>query len=155
MTRARGAMGAAALIGLLAGCGAQPAERPAASPMRAAATAAKVKIVPSQFGRVLADGRGQALYLFSREAGRASRCYGACAKAWPPVPARGRPTAGGGARAGLVGTTRRRDGTLQLTYAGRPVYYYVGDSPGRVLCHDVTEFGGVWRVMRSDGAPVR
>jgi len=116
---------------------------------------AKVMTVRSQFGRILADGRGQALYRFSRDKGGASRCYGACAKAWPPVPARGRPTAGRAARAGLVGTTRRRDGTLQLTYAGRPVYHYVGDSPGRVLCHDVTEFGGVWRVMRSDGSPVR
>jgi predicted lipoprotein with Yx(FWY)xxD motif len=155
MTRARGAVGAAALIGLLAGCGAQPAQRRAAAPVRAAATGPKVKIVRSQFGHILADGRGQALYRFSRETGGASRCYGACAKAWPPVPARGRPTAGRGARAGLVGTTRRRDGTPQLTYAGRPVYYYLGDSPGRVVCHDVTEFGGVWRVMRSDGSAVR
>jgi hypothetical protein len=89
MTRARGAVGAAALIGLLAGCGAQPAERPAAAPVRAAATGTKVKIVRSQFGRILADGRGQALYRFSRETGGASRCYGACATAWPPVPARG------------------------------------------------------------------
>jgi predicted lipoprotein with Yx(FWY)xxD motif len=49
----------------------------------------------------------------------------------------------------------RRDGTRQLTYAGHPVYLYVGDSPGRVLCHDVTEFGGVWRVIRRDGSVVR
>jgi predicted lipoprotein with Yx(FWY)xxD motif len=155
MTRARGAVGAAALIGLLAGCGAQPAERPAVAPVRAAATGTKVTIVRSQFGRILADGRGQALYRFSGETGGASRCYGACAKAWPPMPARGRPAAGRGARPGLIGTTRRRDGTLQLTYAGRPVYYYLGDSPSRVLCHDVTEFGGVWRVIRGDGSAVR
>jgi predicted lipoprotein with Yx(FWY)xxD motif len=70
------------------------------------------------------------------------------------VPARGRPLAGGGARARLVGTTARRDGTRQLTYAGHPVYLYVGDSPGRVLCHDVTEYGGVWRVVRADGRAV-
>jgi predicted lipoprotein with Yx(FWY)xxD motif len=153
--RARLPAVAAALFTLSAGCGTQPAERRPAAPVRAAATATQVDIVRSQFGAILADGRGRALYRFSRETDGASRCYGACARAWPPVPAGGRPTAGRGARARLIATTRRRDGTLQLTYAGRPVYYYVGDSPGRVLCHDVTEFGGVWRVMRSDGSAVR
>jgi predicted lipoprotein with Yx(FWY)xxD motif len=146
--------GAALVAALSAGCGAEAAARPApATP--AAATGTVVKVVRSQFGRILADGRGQALYFFSREHGRASRCYGACARAWPPVPARGRPAAGRGARAGLIGTTLRRDGTRQLTYAGHPVYLYIGDSPGRVLCHDVTEFGGVWRVIRGDGSVVR
>jgi predicted lipoprotein with Yx(FWY)xxD motif len=158
--RAARALGVVAALGALAaGCGGQPTARPAAAPSAAAepaaATGTRVTVVRSQFGRILADGRGQALYRFSRETGRASRCYGACAKAWPPVPAAGRPTAGPGARAGLIGTTRRRDGTRQLTYAGRPVYYYVADSPGRVLCHDVTEFGGVWRVIRADGSVVR
>jgi predicted lipoprotein with Yx(FWY)xxD motif len=100
-------------------------------------------------------GRGQALYYFSRERGPTRRCYSACAKAWPPAPARGRPVAGRGASAKLIGTTVRRDGTRQLTYAGHPVYLYVGDSPGRVLCHNVTEFGGVRRVIRADGAVVR
>jgi predicted lipoprotein with Yx(FWY)xxD motif len=154
MTRARG-LAVAALGALAAGCGGQPAPAPAPAPDRAAATSAKVTVVRSQFGRILADGRGQALYYFSREQGRASRCYGACAKAWPPVPSGGRPAAGRGTRAALVGITRRSDGTRQLTYAGHPVYLYVGDSPGRVLCHNVTEFGGVWRVIRSDGSPVR
>ena len=153
MRRARRLALAAAVGGLAAGCGGQPAGPPtAAAP--AAATGTTVKIVRSQFGRILADARGQALYRFSREASGASRCHGACAKAWPPVLAKGRPMAGRGARAGLIGTTRRRDGTRQLTYAGRPVYYYVADSPGRVLCHDVTEYGGVWRVIRSDGSVV-
>ena len=152
--RVRMIAGAALVAALSAGCGARAAgPRPAATP--AAATGTVVKVVRSQFGRILADGRGQALYYFSRENGRASRCYGACARAWPPVPAHARPIAGRGARAGLIGTTRRRDGRRQLTYAGHPVYLYVGDSPGRVLCHDVTEFGGVWRVIRGDGSVVR
>jgi predicted lipoprotein with Yx(FWY)xxD motif len=179
MTRARGVVlaGAAVAAALAAGCGGEAADRPpsastAAPTVRAApsANAARdaeaasvrvaqrgttVRIVRSQFGRILADGRGQALYLFTRETSRTSRCYGDCATAWPSVPARGRPVAGRGARASLLGTTRRRDGTLQVTYAGRPVYYYVGDSPGRVLCHNVTEFGGIWRVIRADGSAVR
>jgi len=139
-----------------AGCGgtsgAGPSRPAAATPVAATATA--VTVVRSQFGRILADGRGQALYYFSRERGRASRCYGACAAAWPPAPVQGRPVAGRGARARQIGTTVRRDGRRQLTYAGHPVYLYVGDSPGRVLCHNVTEFGGVWRVIRADGSVV-
>jgi predicted lipoprotein with Yx(FWY)xxD motif len=146
--------GAALVVALSAGCGARAAGRPApATP--AAATGTVVKVVRSQYGRILADGRGQALYFFSRENSRARRCSGACARAWPPVSARGRPVSGRGARASLVGATLRRDGTRQLTYAGHPVYLYVGDSPGRVLCHNVTEFGGVWRVIRADGSVVR
>jgi predicted lipoprotein with Yx(FWY)xxD motif len=62
--------------------------------------------------------------------------------------------AGAGARAHLIATTRRRDGRLQATYAGRPLYFYVGDAPGRVLCHDVVEFGGRWQVVRATGRPV-
>ena len=111
----------ALVAALSAGCGARAAGPPAAA-TPTAATGTVVRVVRSQFGRILADGRGQALSYFSRENGRASRCYGACARAWPPVPARARPIAGRGARAGLTGTTRRRDGTRQLTYAGHPVY---------------------------------
>lgn len=114
-----------------------------------------VKAVGSRYGTVLADGRGQAFYVFDRERTRKSECYGACAKAWPPVLATGRPAAGKGARASLIGTTRRRDGRRQVTYRGRPLYYYVADAPGRILCQNVREFGGLWLVIRPDGTPVR
>ena len=67
---------------------------------------------------------------------------------------RGRPVAGKGIRERLLGTTRRRNGKRQVTYDGRPLYYYVDDAPGRVLCHDVSEFGGLWLVVRPDGTPV-
>ena len=49
---------------------------------------------------------------------------------------------------------RRTDGTVQLTYAGHPMYYYAGDAPGRILCQGVTEFGGLWLVVQSSGKPV-
>jgi predicted lipoprotein with Yx(FWY)xxD motif len=120
----------------------------------AAARGTTIKVVDSEYGRILADGRGQAVYLFDRETTRRPRCYGACAEAWPPVFAKGRPRAGGDARQGLLGVTRRRDGRRQVTYRGRPLYFYVHDSPGRVLCHDVREFGGLWLVVRPDGTPV-
>lgn len=113
-----------------------------------------VKLVGSQFGRILGDAKGQAFYLFDKEKTRRSECYGACAKAWPPVLAKGKPRAGKGARRGLLGTTKRRGGKLQVTYAGRPVYYYKDDAPGKVLCHNVDEFGGLWLVARASGKPV-
>lgn len=115
---------------------------------------AVVKVVDSQFGRVVADRTGEALYLFDKEKGRRSRCYGDCAVAWPPLLAKGTPRAGDGARKGLIGTTRRRNGKLQVTYAGHPLYYYKDDSPGRILCHNVEEFGGLWLVVKPNGSAV-
>jgi predicted lipoprotein with Yx(FWY)xxD motif len=148
-----------------AGCGggdqsaaATPAESGAASESGAEATVSragkKVKAVGSDYGRVIADGRGEAFYLFGKDRGGRSRCYGACARAWPPVLTRGRPRAGRGVKARLLGTTRRRNGKLQVTYAGHPLYYYVSDSPGRILCQNVNEFGGVWLVVKPSGRPV-
>jgi predicted lipoprotein with Yx(FWY)xxD motif len=112
----------------------------------------RVKAVGSAFGRIVADGRGQAFYLFDKEQSGRSECYGACAKAWPPVLAGGRPLAGKGIDPALLGTARRRSGRRQVTYAGQPMYYYVADAPGRVLCPDVVEFGGTWLVLRPDGS---
>jgi predicted lipoprotein with Yx(FWY)xxD motif len=126
----------------------------ASAPPAAATRGVTVTTVKSRYGTILADGRGQAFYRFGRERTERSECYGACAAAWPPVLANGRPVAGKGARESLIGTTRRRDGRRQLTYRGRPLYYYVADSPGRVLCQNVREFGGQWQVVRPDGAAV-
>ncbi|MGC1165797.1 MAG: hypothetical protein WA862_06790 [Solirubrobacterales bacterium] len=116
------------------------------------ASGARVKVVDSRYGRVIADGKGEALYLFEKEDTRRAECYGACARAWPPLLTKGKPQAGGGAKASLLGTTKRSDGKLQVTYAGQPLYYYVDDSPGTILCHDVEEFGGLWLVLGPDGA---
>jgi predicted lipoprotein with Yx(FWY)xxD motif len=110
----------------------------------------------SSYGRVLFDGRGFVVYAFTRDPKGKSLCTGACAKAWPPYVVKTRLRAASGVKARLLGTTRRADGSLQVTYAGRALYYYVGDrSRGQILCHNVTEFGGVWRVIRPSGTPVR
>jgi predicted lipoprotein with Yx(FWY)xxD motif len=114
----------------------------------------KIRLVSSQFGQILGDGRGQAVYVFDAEDSSKPECYGACARAWPPVLTKGRPVAGQGVRGGRLGTTRRRSGKRQVTVNGRPLYYYIDDAPGRVLCHDVEEFGGLWLVVRRDGTPV-
>ena len=111
---------------------------------------------PSRYGRVLFDGRGRGLYAFTRDRrGRKSTCYGACARAWPPYLVRSQLRAGRGARAALLGVVRRRDGSRQLTYAGRPLYYYVGDGVREVKCQNVYEFGGLWLVVRGIGRLVR
>ena len=114
----------------------------------------KIKAIGSTYGQVIADGRGEAFYLFGKETGRKSRCYGACARAWPPVITKGKPRAGNGVQARLLGTTRRKNGKLQATYAGHPLYYYVDDSPGNILCQNVSEFGGLWLVVKPSGEPV-
>jgi predicted lipoprotein with Yx(FWY)xxD motif len=122
----------------------------------AQATASSITLRASPYGRILFDGRGRALYAFTRDAGSRSRCAGACAVAWPPFLVAARPSAGAEVEARLIGTTRRADGRLQATYGGRPLYFYVGDRrPGQVLCQNVVEFGGLWLVVRPSGRLVR
>lgn len=113
-----------------------------------------VKAVGSEFGRVVADGRGEAFYLFDKESSKRSQCYGACARAWPPVLTKGAPRAGKDVNQRLLGVTRRKDGKLQITYKNHPLYYYVDDRPGLILCQNVAEFGGLWLVVKPNGNPV-
>jgi predicted lipoprotein with Yx(FWY)xxD motif len=106
----------------------------------------------SPFGRVLYDGRGYVLYAFTRDAKGKSACSGACGRAWPPYIVKSRPRPGAGVSARRIGTTGRADGSRQVTYAGRPLYYYVGDRrPGQIRCQNAVEFGGVWRVVSASG----
>jgi predicted lipoprotein with Yx(FWY)xxD motif len=110
----------------------------------------------STYGQILFDGRGFVLYAFTKDTRGRSTCKGDCAAAWPPYIVSRRPLAAKGAAGTLLGTTRRADGRLQATYAGRPLYYYVGDrQPGQILCQNVSEFGGVWLVVRPSGKLVR
>jgi predicted lipoprotein with Yx(FWY)xxD motif len=128
------------------------AEAPAAKPAERR-RGPLVKLRESQFGPVLFDGRDRALYLFTRDQARRSRCYGDCAVAWPPFYAKGRPRAARGVDAELLGTVRRRGGRRQVTYKGQPLYFYVHDPRGQVLCNDVAEFGGTWFALTAAGEP--
>jgi predicted lipoprotein with Yx(FWY)xxD motif len=111
--------------------------------------------VTADYGPLLFDGRGYVLYAFTHDVNGKSRCYSACAAAWPPYLAK-TPKAGRGIKQPLLGTTRRSDGSTQVTYAGRPLYYYVGDrSPGQILCQNVQEYGGLWLIVRGSGKLVR
>jgi predicted lipoprotein with Yx(FWY)xxD motif len=139
------------VLALLAAAVLAPVAMPDGSASRVTLTARS-----SSFGKALFDGRGFVLYAFTRDK-RASACYGACAKAWPPYFApKGELKVGAGLKRALLGTVRRRNGRRQVTYAGKPLYFYLGDTrPGQILCQDVVEFGGRWLIVRPSGAYLR
>jgi predicted lipoprotein with Yx(FWY)xxD motif len=110
-----------------------------------------ITVRESEFGPMLFDTRGQAIYIFENDREDETVCYGECAEAWPPVYTRGEPRAGEGVRRSLLGTIRRRDGRRQVTYAGQPLYFYVNEGPGEVRCHNVDLNGGLWWVVGPDG----
>lgn len=106
----------------------------------------------SPYGKILQDGRGHSIYLFTKEKSSKSECYDACADAWPPVLTKQSPYAGKGIRESKLGTTRRSDGSRQVTYNGHPLYYYVGETQAdQVLCQAVEEFGGLWYIVDKRG----
>ena len=100
---------------------------------------------------MLFDAKGQAIYIFANDRRNQSVCYGQCAEDWPPVITRGEPRAGRGLAASLLGTIQRRNGAEQVTYAGKPLYFYSHEDPGEVLCHNVDLNGGFWWVIGADG----
>jgi predicted lipoprotein with Yx(FWY)xxD motif len=126
----------------------EPTQSPIPEP-----TEAGIKIVSagSEFGQMLFDRTGQAIYLFDIEKTSRPRCYDACAEAWPPVLTKGDPVAGPGVDSSLLGTTERRDGTAQVTYNGHPLYFYAHEGKHEVKCHDVFLNGGNWYVVQPDG----
>lgn len=127
-----------------------PGLRSAASP------AASIGLRTTKIGRVIVDGAGKTLYLFEKDKTRRSTCYGSCAGTWPPVMVRARPRAVHGARATLIATTRRRDGKLQVTYGGHPLYYYAFDlQPGSVRGNGVDQYGAEWYAVRANGRAAR
>jgi len=115
----------------------------------------RISVRDSQYGRILSGGGDRTIYLFTRDHSTQSTCYGPCATAWPPVLTKGAPVAGPGLSAQPLGTTLRMDGTRQVTYAGHPLYYYISDKRGEILCQNVEEFGGVWLVVSRRGTAVR
>jgi predicted lipoprotein with Yx(FWY)xxD motif len=109
----------------------------------------------SGLGTVLVDSEGLTVYMFAKDDGTVSSCYGACAQGWPPVIAEGKPTAGEGAMSSQLGTTKRKDGTVQVTYAGHPLYTYAGDTaPGEANGNESTAFGGKWSALDEAGEAV-
>jgi predicted lipoprotein with Yx(FWY)xxD motif len=115
----------------------------------------KVALAKSPLGRILVDSKGITLYDFVKDKGTTSTCYGACAALWPPLITKGKPVAGPGVRASLLGTTKRKDGKLEVTYAGRPLYYFVTDKkPGQTTGQGVNQFGAPWWVLSAAGKEI-
>jgi predicted lipoprotein with Yx(FWY)xxD motif len=104
-------------------------------------------------GKILVDSKGFTLYDFHKDKGGNSSCYGACAGVWPPLTTSGAPRAMSGAEKSKLGTTKRTDGTLQVTYAGHPLYTYTADTkPGEATGQDIDSFGAEWYALQPSGA---
>jgi predicted lipoprotein with Yx(FWY)xxD motif len=110
-----------------------------------------ITVGASEFGRMLFGPNRRAIYIFENDPKGRTVCYGDCADAWPPVFTKGTPRARNGVKQSLLGTVRRRDGRRQVTYAGKPLYYYAHEGPGEVRCHNVDLNGGLWWVVGPDG----
>jgi predicted lipoprotein with Yx(FWY)xxD motif len=114
---------------------------------------ATVKTGTSSLGKIVVDGKSHTLYLFKKDKNGKSACSGACAQNWPPLLTKGAPKAGTGAKAGLLGTTRRSDGMTQVTYNGHPLYTFVADKgkPGSTTGQGIDAFGARWYVVAGNG----
>jgi predicted lipoprotein with Yx(FWY)xxD motif len=114
-----------------------------------------VAVRSTGLGKVLVDSSGRTLYLFEKDRNGRSACSGSCAGNWPPVTVTGKPTAGAGVMASLLGTTRRSDGTEEVTYAGHPLYRYAGDAKaGDTNGEGLNIFGAEWYVLDGTGKKV-
>lgn len=131
-----------------------PAE--SASPAAAAGVTTGARIAVARnagVGLYLTDASGRSVYVFLKDTTDSSSCYDACAAAWPPVVATAQPVAADTAvRSDLLGTSTRRDGTMQVTYKGAPLYYYEDDKrPGDITGQGKEEFGGKWYLVSPAG----
>lgn len=163
-----GVVGAAAIGALAAACSSGPgtaSSSPAAS-HRAAAPASSsavgqagatvsVHAVSGIPGSALVGSQGRTLYLFEADSSGRSACSGACASAWPPDIVTGMPHAGSGAQQALLGTIKRPDGSMQVTYNGHPLYYFSGDGgAGSAKGQGVKAFGADWYVVNAGGSKI-
>jgi predicted lipoprotein with Yx(FWY)xxD motif len=145
---------------LATACGSAAASSPSSAPAAgssagASTTGTVISTQAGSAGAFLTAGSGRAVYLWAADGMNMSACSGACAAAWPPVPATGTLTATGGAKASDLGTITRSDGTKQVTYDGHPLYYFVGDSAaGQTNGQGSDNFGAKWWLVASSGAKI-
>jgi predicted lipoprotein with Yx(FWY)xxD motif len=119
------------------------------------AAASVLSTKTSSLGTFLVDGNGRALYLWDADHGSKSTCSGVCAQAWPPLTTTTTPKAGGAVKASLLGTTKRADGSREVTYAGHPLYYFAGDTaPGQTTGQGSNGFGAPWWVVTPAGKAI-
>jgi predicted lipoprotein with Yx(FWY)xxD motif len=127
----------------------------ASASTHSASAAQRVAVAGTGLGRILVDGRGRTLYLFAKDTHGKSACTGQCAAFWPPLITSGKPVATAGAKASLLGTTKRADGRLQVTYNHHPLYSFVKDTrKGQTNGEAVDAFGAEWYAVSAGGAKV-
>ena len=116
---------------------------------------ATVSLHRTALGPILVNSKGRTIYLFMKDKNGKSACNGACARFWPPLLSRGKPTVGSGLKASLVGTTMRSNGTRQLTYNRHPLYTYLLDKrSGQTKGEGTAFFGGKWYAVSAKGKAV-
>jgi predicted lipoprotein with Yx(FWY)xxD motif len=149
-----GSVAALPLVALaVAGCGS--ASSSVAPPTTKDGRAATIGVANESLGDVLVNTRGRTLYLFQKDSGTTSECNGACAANWPPLRANGSPTIGSGAKAALLASTMRSDGSRQITYNSHPLYTFVKDTKaGETNGEGLTAFGGTWYAISPAGNQV-
>jgi predicted lipoprotein with Yx(FWY)xxD motif len=119
------------------------------------ASGTTVKAHSSSLGKIIVNSQGRTLYLFEKDKGSHSACYGQCAKFWPPLITSGKPTAAAGVKASLLGTTRRSNGSMQVTYAGHPLYRFLKDTKaGQTKGEGLKFFGASWYVVAPNGKKI-
>jgi predicted lipoprotein with Yx(FWY)xxD motif len=149
---------AAALV--IAGCGGGGSGSGSSSTQQKSTSAASgagsmVALRKLNVGTALVDGQGRTLYLFEADKGDKSMCSGACASVWPPDTTSAKPKAGPGVSASKLGTTKRSDGTLEVTYNGHPLYRYQADTkPGQDAGQGLDQFGAEWYVLGASGSKI-
>jgi len=147
--------------GLYGSTPASPSAAPvvAASPSPAppVASGTAINVGTTKVGQVLVDSNGQTVYLFLADNGAASSCNStSCVQYWPPVLTNGAPKAGAGVNAALLGTITRGDQTIQVTYAGHPLYRFISDKmAGDATGQGLNAFGAPWYVVSPSGALIR
>jgi predicted lipoprotein with Yx(FWY)xxD motif len=128
----------------------------ASTPSSSPRPASVVGTTTSSLGTFLVDAKGRALYLWDADHGSKSTCNGECATDWPPLTTTGTPKASGKAKTSLLGTTKRSDGSREVTYAGHPLYYYAGDTgPGQTTGQGSDGFGAPWWVVTPAGKAIQ
>jgi predicted lipoprotein with Yx(FWY)xxD motif len=135
---------------------AAPSSSTAAAPSSAPAGTPVVSTKKTALGTFLSDGQGRALYLWNADKGTMSTCSGECAQDWPPLTTKTTPKAAGGVKSSLLGTTKRADGSREVTYAGHPLYYFEGDTgPGQTTGQGSGAFGAPWWVVSPAGTAIQ
>ena len=149
----RTALGAALAVALAAAGVAAAAAVTHQSSAASNATAGRVTLHKTKIGNVLATSSGRTLYLFMKDKHGKSACYGQCATYWPPLMKKGALRAGAGVKANLLGTAKRKNGKLQVTYKGHPLYLFKLDhASGQVAGQRQNFFGGKWYAVSASGA---